>query len=134
MLQNETDLEKKLSPRQLDALPHILLSGSVAEGARRAGISRATFYRWLADPDFRHELQSLSSEAAALARTKLQQLMLKALHVIEDSLHDESQRDRCRAAIATLNLAKKAVRDQEIDRRLDRLEDATRLHEEASPW
>ncbi len=134
MLQNETDFEKNLSPRQLDAIPHILLGGSVADGARRAGISRTTFYRWLADPDFRHELESLSKEAAELARTKLQHLMLKALDVIEDSLHDESQRDRSRAAIAALNLAGKAVRDREVDRRLHRLEDVIRLLEEESPW
>ena len=60
--------------------------------------------------------------------------MLKALHVIEDSLHDESQRDRSRAAIAALNLAGKAVRDREVDRRLHRIEDVIRLLEEESPW
>ena len=46
MLQDETDFEKKLSPRQLAALPRVILSGSVAEGAPRAGISRTTLYRW----------------------------------------------------------------------------------------
>ena len=134
MLQNETDFEKNLSPKQLAALPHIVLSDSVAEGARRAGISRATFYRWLADPDFQHELQSLSDEAAALARARLQQLMLRSLEVIEDSLDDETSRDRFRAAIEALKLARNVVRDREIDRRLDRLEDAVHLHEDASPW
>ena len=43
----EDHTKKDLSNRQRDALLHVAAADSIAEGARRAGVSRSTIYRWM---------------------------------------------------------------------------------------
>ena len=130
MRQKPTDSEKSLSRKQLSALPHIATSTSISEGARRAGVSRSAVYRWLDDPGFRQELDSLKEHAAEIAKAKIQDMMVTALQVIEDSLHDDSERIRLRAAVATLDIAQKAITSQDLSRRMDYVEDAMSLQKE----
>ena len=70
--------EKRLSNRQREVLPHIAASDSLAEGARRASISRTTIYKWMEDDDFRAELSRVRTEWPDLAQAEIQGLMLKA--------------------------------------------------------
>ena len=121
---------KRLSHKQLSALSHIALSGSISEGARQAGVSRSSIYRWLNDPAIRRELDTLREEIADIARTKLHHMTLRALQVIESSLHDESQRARFRAAVATIDMAQRSTNNHDAARRLDWLEDAVTLQKE----
>ena len=130
MRQNPTDSEKSLSRKQLSALPHIATSASISEGARRADISRSAIYKWLDDPNFRQALDNLREEIAEIAKAKIQDMMITALQVIEDSLHDESERVRLRAAVATLDIAQKAITNQDLTRRMDYVEDAMSLQKE----
>ena len=130
MLQKATVSDNKLTRRQLAALPHVALSGSISEGARRAGVSRAAVHRWLNNPHFRREIDNLRNEVAELARTRIQDMTAAALQVIEDSLHDERQSARFRAAVTVLDLARRGLHDKDVDRRLDWLEDSLFLKEE----
>jgi len=45
-----------LSTRQLEAIPHIVHSSSVAEACRNAGITRTTFYKWMKEGAFKKEI------------------------------------------------------------------------------
>ena len=123
---------KKLSHKQLSALSHIALSGSISEGARQAGVSRSSIYRWLNDPTIRRELDTLREEIADIARTKLHHMTLEALQVIESSLHDESQRARFRAAVATIRNGPK-VRQGPRRRPAPRLARRRRVSPEGAP-
>ena len=133
MSTNGTDSEEKLSIKQRKALPHLVTSDSLAEGARRAHISRTTVYRWMDDDDFRTELKRLRDEAAELAQTEIKGLMLDAAMVIRDALDDENPSVRLRAAAATLNLSLKTIHGLNVEKRLNRIDDAMALEKE-TPW
>ena len=127
MSTNGTDSEEKLSIRQRKALPHLITSDSLAEGARRANISRTTVYRWMDDDEFRTELKRLRDEAAELAQTEIKGMMLDAAMVIRDALDDENPSVRLRAAAATLNLSLKTIHGMDVEKRINLLSDAVQL-------
>ena len=116
-----------LTDRQLGALPYLVASPSISEGARRAEVGLRTLYRWMDDDDFRRELERRRSEAAELAYVELQGLMLKAVHVLGDAMEDESPQMRLRAAQTALSLGLRATELKEIERRLDILDKALPL-------
>jgi hypothetical protein len=64
MIADDNSEKQMLSPRQKKAMPNLLSSSSIREGCRKAGVSHATFYRWLADPVFKRELDRLSLESS----------------------------------------------------------------------
>ena len=126
MGQNDTETTS-LTDRQQAALPHIAASPSLSQGARSASIGRATLYRWLQDERFRQALDSLRSEAADLARSELQGLMLKGILVLSQAMDDSSPDIRLRAARATLYLALKVKDIKEIQQRLELIDEAFAL-------
>ncbi len=69
----------------------------------------------------------MRDEAASLAMTKLQGLMLKSVFVLNEALDDPDQGLRLRAARTTLNAALRSEENRELRRRLDVLDDAFSL-------
>ena len=67
----------RLTHKQITALPYLLSSGTVAEGAKLAGISRTTFYRWMEDEAFRTQFETLRAEVQSYAYAELRGLTLK---------------------------------------------------------
>ena len=53
-----------LTHRQMAALPHLVESPTVSEGARQAGISRRTVHRWMEDDHFRAEFDKAQERGA----------------------------------------------------------------------
>ena len=93
-----------LSPRQRRALPIIAASLSNAQAARDVGVHESTLYRWLENPEFRNELDSLRREASELAVTEIQSAMLQAVSVVIDATRSENEAIRLRAARELLQL------------------------------
>lgn len=136
MITNETDsTEKRLSNRQREALPHVAAADSLAEGARRANVGRTTIYRWMEDDDFRAELSRARTEMADLAQAEIQGLMLKAAAVADQALDGDISPVQLRAALGVANLALKVRYGLNLERRLDRIDDALALfrRESAGP-
>ena len=90
MRQIETLESTDLTTTQMDALPYLLTTPTVAQAAREANIARATLYRWMDDAAFRDELERLRREAANVAKVELRGLMLKAVGVLADSMEDQN--------------------------------------------
>ena len=128
-----TDSGENLSLKQRKALPHLIASNSLAEGARRANISRTTIYRWMEDDDFRSELIRLRNESAELAQTEMKGLMLDAAMALREALDDDDPLVRLRAAAATLSLSMKSLNGLNVEKRLNRLDDAMALRKH-TPW
>ena len=125
MQQFPTDSEEKsLSNRQREVLPHIAASDSLAEGARRASISRTTIYKWLEDDDFRAELSRVRAEMADLAQAEIQGLMLKATAAVDKALDGDISPVQLRAALGAINAALKVRYGLNLERRLNRIDDA----------
>ena len=116
--------KKRLSNRQREALPQIAASDSLAEGARRASISRTTIYRWLEDDDFRAELSRVRAEMADLAQAEIQGLMLKATAAVDKALDGDISPVQLRAALGAINAALKVRYGLNLERRLNRIDDA----------
>jgi hypothetical protein len=130
MEQNETDssdVAAGLSDSQLAALPYLIASPTLAQGARLADIGRATLYRWMNDHEFRSALEHLRGEAADLAHTELRGLMLKGALVLAEAMEHPSPQIRVRAASAALTIGLKAVDLKELRQRIERLDDAFAL-------
>ena len=123
MAQNGTP-EKALTPRQVAALPYLVATPTIAEGARLADVGRRTLYRWMQDDEFRSRLEQLRAEAAELARTELRGLMLKSVVVLAESLEDDDPNIRLRAAQMTLTTGHKIIDVERIERRLDLIDHA----------
>jgi hypothetical protein len=124
MSHDETVPPTSLTPRQIRALTYLADSPTVSEAARQANVARATLYRWMEEPDFRQEVERLRGEAADMAKAELKGLMLKAVSVLSDSMHDTSSLVRLRAAQSTMYIGMKAIDVAQLEQRIDRIEDA----------
>ena len=133
MEQNGTEKSTSLTDRQLAALPYLVAAPSLSEGAYLANVGRTTLYRWMDDPEFRARLEHLRSQAADLARTELQGLMLKSILALAQAIEDPDPNLRLRAARATLYIGLKALDLKELQQRLDRLDDAFALWTSRNP-
>ena len=130
MEQNGTDFPETtpdLTDTQLAALPYLVASPTLAQGARLADIGRTTLYRWMNDHEFRTTLERLRGEAAELAHTELRGLMLKGVLVLAEAMEDPSPNVRVRAARAAVSVGLKAIDFKELRRRVERLDDAWNL-------
>ena len=127
MKQNETPDATSLTEKQLAALPYLVASPSLTQGAHLASISRATLWRWMNDDRFRTELERLRSEAADLAHSELKGLMLKGALVLAEAMEDTSPHVRVRAARAALSIGLRAIDLKALQERLDRIDDAFNL-------
>ena len=95
------------------------------------GISRATLYRWLQEPDFRETLDRLRKEVLHVAEIEAQSMAQDAISVIFELMQSGSQRVRLDAALAALRLAQDARFTDRIAQRIDNLEKAAHIRKKA---
>jgi len=127
MEHNGADFTHGLTPRQIAALPYLVVAPTMAEGARMARIGRTTLYRWINDPDFRNRLQAMRADTASLARAELNGLMLKGILALTEALEDPSPAIRLRAVQTTLSMGFRTNDLANMARRLERVDEALHL-------
>ncbi len=91
-----------LTDQQSQAIVHLLEAPSVAEAARRSGVSRATIYNWLKKPHFRAELDHARRADHQARLNRLRSMVAPALDALEGLLKSEDERIRLRAAAEVL--------------------------------
>ncbi|MCH8205898.1 MAG: hypothetical protein IH956_02715 [Chloroflexi bacterium] len=133
MVRNGTEKSTSLARRQIDAMPYLVASPTLSEGARLAKIARTTLYNWMDDPDFRDRFESLRDSAAELAHAELSGLMFKGVLVLADAMDSPDADLRLRAARTTLYAGLRALDLKDLERRLDKLDDAFSLWQERQP-
>ena len=104
-----------LTHRQITALPYLVASPTVTEGARLASISRRTVHRWMEDDHFRVQFERLRDEALSLAQAELKGLTLKGAVVLAEMLEDPSPYIRLRAAQTAIAAGAKVNEQTNID-------------------
>lgn len=87
-----------LSPKQTQALAHLLEAETISEAASEAGVSRTTLYKWLKDPRFKAELDLARREELRARLATLTSMLPKALFALEGLLEAADPRVRLRAA------------------------------------
>jgi DNA-binding MurR/RpiR family transcriptional regulator len=119
---------EKLTRKKEQAIVALLSKGSIEEAAKAAGIGVATLWRWLQRPDFKEEYQKARRDAVAQAIGRLQQSCSKAVKTLEVVMDDGDAPASARvaAAKAVLDTALKAIEIDDIQQRLEALEQAVR--------
>lgn len=87
MMATHRTLDNNLSPKQRKAIESLLTSGTVADAARAAGVTRDTLYRWLKDATFAKALrvaEGLALEGLTRSLTMLGDKAVEALVAVFD--------------------------------------------------
>ncbi len=112
----------KLSPRQLQVIPHLLSSPSYEEAAKRSGISTKQIYVWLKNPFFQGEVKKNQNLIFSSALCSLKTATQKAVQTLIDCLANEDARVRLSAAEKILTNVFKGMELYEIEERLQMVE------------
>lgn len=111
--------------KRVAAVDALMQSRSIAQAARKAGVTRTTMTRWLQDPDFQRELRAARGRAYAVTMTRLIHLSGKAVTTLEAILRGKVvSKARFLAACKVLEYAA-GVRTEDVQQRIDEIE--TRL-------
>ena len=104
----------KLSRRQIMALPILAAAPNLTEGAKEAGISDATLYRWRQNAHFRAEMDRMTHEIAETTREGLNELLHHSFRVIGEMLKDPDPAVRLKAAQATIIYGMRVCQAEEL--------------------
>lgn len=113
----------KLTPRQLQILPHLVSSPSYEEAARRSGISAKQIHSWLKQPEFLNELKKLRQNAFCNALLLLKLSTHKAAETLLSLLDNEDPRVRLVASEKILTNAFKGSEMYDVEERIAKLEE-----------
>lgn len=113
----------ELTIKQLRAIHAILQTTSIKKAAEKSGSSKASIHRWLNQPAFKAELDrrrlELFNEGLNLLKLSTKKAALRLL----EFLNGKDQSASRWAAREILNFAIRAAEIQDLEQRLERLED-----------
>lgn len=113
-----------LSTRQTEAIPFLVGAPTYAEGCKRAGITRTTFYKWLKDSEFKAELTKRRDAIVTDALDILKAHIGKAVHALVALLETENESLRRQTSNDIINYVLKVKEMTDIEERLEALEKA----------
>jgi transposase-like protein len=90
MMATHRTLDNNLSPKQRKAIESLLTSGTVADAARAAGVTRDSLYRWLKDEHFARALRDAEGLALEGLTRSLTMLGDKAVAALVAVFDDEA--------------------------------------------
>jgi len=111
-----------LTAKQMDLISRIAAGSSIERAAKAAGVSHASAFRWLADPDFKAALDRSKAAIFDKAISELRINGLKAAAVLVSLMKSKNETTRRLSAATILEINFRVKEEDEIGRRLDRLE------------
>lgn len=126
---NMSHSERKLPPRQLQALASLVAGDSVESAARAGGVSARQVWRWLRDDRFKSTLKDEEAYLMQSLRLRLSALIDQAIDTLEESMLHPDQRGQNvarLAAVSVLELVLK-IKDAELESRVSALEEVVRV-------
>lgn len=111
-----------LTKNQLKAIPIILEARTITEGVKKAGISKATFYEWLKNHEFKAEFVRQRQEIVDHALHELKTSTGDAVNVLKELLKANAENVRLRTAQAILDNVLKSIEIENLEKRLTELE------------
>ena len=112
-----------LSAKQLKGIAAIMQESTMEKAAKKAGVNRATLYRWMEIPAFREKLEWGQRAAFAGALARLQAAAKLAVERLIEALDSKNANERRLAASEILGLCFKGKEIGEFSERLAELED-----------
>ncbi len=118
-----TDNERNLEPKQAQLIAALLSESTVAKAAESAGVSEATAYRWMRQPEFRAELARARESVVEAALSRLRACAECAVEALREIASDPGRSDNSRMAAANriLDLVFQ-MRDRELEDRIEKVE------------
>src|SRR5262249_24168332 len=122
---HEMARNRTLTARQERALVALLAHPSVHEAAQAAKVGLRTLWAWLKDPVFAEAYRQARQEAVKRAIGRLQQIATEAVDTLHAVMADAEAPAAAKmtAARATLDLAVKAVELEDLETRVQVLEE-----------
>src|SRR5215475_9573429 len=114
---------KTLTAKQARVIPYLLGAPSIEEGCRRAKISKVTVYEWLKQEIFRQELKRQRDELIKGALDSLKANVSRAIETLVKLLASKSEPIRARAAEDIIEFVQKAIEHEELEKRIEALEE-----------
>jgi hypothetical protein len=114
--------KKRLTDRQLKAIPIIVTSPTYSEGCKKAKLNRTTFYEWLKIPEFKTELDRQRNEIAAEAFGTLSQGLTKAVETLVGLLDHKDDRLKRLTAKDIIDHYLKHKELHELEERIEAIE------------
>ena len=87
----------KLTHRQYRAIECLVMSKTIADAARKAGVGRATLYRWLKDPAFRAAYERRLAETLSYFKEQTREFLIESLDDLEAQLRSPDPQLRMQA-------------------------------------
>jgi len=121
------DSTGKISRKQEKAIVALLQCNTHGEAAKATGVGEVTLWRWMQEPEFKEAFRNAKRRLLDQAITNLQRATNKAigalLSVVEDVNAPASA--RVSGAKTILEMSIKAIQIEELETRLEKLEDVT---------
>jgi transposase-like protein len=111
-----------LTSKQLKAIPILIGYDTVEGAARKAGISKNTFYTWMQQEEFSKAVSSARKKLLDKAMNKLMNVSMKAVITLKNLLDAESEAVRRATANDVLGHVLKYRELSEIEERLETVE------------
>ncbi|MDA8084011.1 MAG: hypothetical protein M0024_10180 [Nitrospiraceae bacterium] len=111
-----------LPPNQARAIPLILSARNIAEGCKKARISRDTFYDWSRQPEFKAEFYRQRQEIIDAATHELRMTVGDAVNTLRELLTSNEDSVRLRTAQTLLENILKFTELQDVQERLAAIE------------
>ena len=104
------------------AVAALLSAPSVGQAAKKVGLSKATLYRWMQEPDFRTALRSARREIVDATIGRLQAVTTEAVTALHKALTCHTPTVRVSAARAILGFSFRSVELMDLEDRIAELE------------
>ena len=95
--QQRTQTHPKLTHRQYRAIECLVMSKTIADAARKAGVGRATLYRWLKDPAFRAAYEGRLAETLSYFKEQTTEFLIESLDDLVAQLRSPDPQVRMQA-------------------------------------
>lgn len=107
------------------AISALLSSGSIREAAEKTGVCVRTLQGWMKDESFKADYQEARKTLVQQATARLRSIMTQAVDVLAEVMNEAANPPgpRISAAKTVLEMALKAVENEEIIDRLSALEE-----------
>lgn len=115
--------QPELKAKQLRAIMAIIEAGSMDGAARQAGVGKTALYEWMKQEPFRKRLEEARAEVFNEGLGVIKAGTSKAARKLIELLDSRNENTRRLTAQEILALSLKISETQEIERRLERLEE-----------
>lgn len=116
------------SVRQMKFIDAYLKNGVIQKACDEIGISKATFYNWLKNEDFKNRFEEIKKRIEKELFDKVNSLIPKTFQVLEKELDNENAYIRLRAVSLILDVYHKQ-KEIDLEDRLEKIEELINVNE-----